>query len=106
MRKSGAAVLCGVLAAGLLLGGCRKEEQGRVLQYQKGTYLGKPDQPLSEQTREALRQRMQYQGGRSSLASLGGGAPGPSADVRPPESGVSGAALDAARTRVQKQGGQ
>ena len=37
-------------------------EQGRILQYEKGTYLGKPDRPLTEAEQEALRQRtrMQY----------------------------------------------
>jgi hypothetical protein len=34
------------MAAGL--GACAEEEQNRVLQYKKGTYLGKTDQKLSQ----------------------------------------------------------
>ncbi len=39
------------------LGGCREEEQGRVLQYTKGVYLGKVDKPTSAATQAALRGR-------------------------------------------------
>ena len=35
-----------LLSAGLT--GCAEEEQNRVLSYEKGTYLGKVDQKLSE----------------------------------------------------------
>ena len=34
------------LAVGLL--GCNQDEQGRILSYEKGTYLGQADQKLGE----------------------------------------------------------
>ena len=37
-----------VLVFALVLAACRTEEQGRVLLYDKGEYLGKPDSRLSE----------------------------------------------------------
>lgn len=40
-----------------LLQGCREEEQGRPLTYQKGTYQGQADQPLDATQVDALRQR-------------------------------------------------
>jgi len=40
-----------------LLGGCRETEQDRVLLYKKGTYLGKADQHLSEETLSEIRNR-------------------------------------------------
>ena len=48
----GAALAVLVLA---LLGGCRETEQDRVLLYKKGTYLGKADQHLSEETLSEIR---------------------------------------------------
>ena len=36
-----------LLVAGLAISGCRKEEQNRTLEFEKGTYLGKPDQSLT-----------------------------------------------------------
>jgi len=45
------------LVAIAALGGCREEEQGRVLQYTKGVYLGKVDKPTSAATQAALRGR-------------------------------------------------
>ncbi len=55
-----AGIGCGILVAASL-GACRQEEQGRILLYEKGTYLGKADQKLSEkQVREVqLRARNQ-----------------------------------------------
>jgi len=41
----------------LLVGGCREEEQGRPLVYDKGTYQGQADEQLAEDQVEALRQR-------------------------------------------------
>lgn len=61
MRTSSVVVACALVAASLFLGGCREEEQERILRYQKGTYLGKSDTPLSEETREALRLRTRFQ---------------------------------------------
>lgn len=51
----------GSLLLGLSLTACRKEEQGRALQYEKGTYLGKPDEGLSEEDLMELRQRASHQ---------------------------------------------
>ena len=55
--------LAPVLVAGLLLAGCDEAEQGRILNYEKGTYLGKPDQKLSEEYRQELMQRARLQQG-------------------------------------------
>lgn len=41
----------------LLVGGCREEEQGRPLVYDKGTYQGQADEKLADDQVEALRQR-------------------------------------------------
>ncbi len=60
MRRS-TIVVCSLLVLTLALLGCREDEQGRVLLYQKGTYLGAPDTPTSEETRDALRTRIGYQ---------------------------------------------
>lgn len=51
---------CLVLAA-LAISGCRKEEQNRPLQFEKGTYLGQQDQTLSEDQLRELRQRANAQ---------------------------------------------
>ncbi|MEP3115217.1 hypothetical protein [Nisaea sp.] len=55
----GAALAVFVLA---LLGGCRETEQDRVLLFKKGTYLGKSDQRLSEETLLEIRDRGRRQG--------------------------------------------
>ena len=51
----------GSLLLGLSLAACRKEEQGRALKYDKGTYQGKADESLSEDDLTALRQRATLQ---------------------------------------------
>lgn len=61
VRRLGA--LMAVAAAGLLLTACDPEEQGRVLQYDKGSYLGQPDEEISPETRAALRERARLQSG-------------------------------------------
>jgi hypothetical protein len=50
------------LAAGLALQGCRDDEQGRILYFEKGNYLGHPDQALTEDQLRTLRQRASRQG--------------------------------------------
>lgn len=55
-------LLCGVASLALLLGGCREDEQGRVLKFEQGKYLGKPDQSLSSEQVDELRQRSRLQG--------------------------------------------
>jgi len=53
--------LLGVFAAGLLLQGCREDEQDRPLLYDKGTYLGQPDPRLEPQRVDELRARARNQ---------------------------------------------
>ncbi|GAB4393876.1 MAG: hypothetical protein Tsb0032_14910 [Kiloniellaceae bacterium] len=54
-----------VAGAGLVIGlaACDETEQGRILRYEKGTYLGEPDSQLTEQQRDELRARAALQGG-------------------------------------------
>ena len=47
----------------LTLAACDADEQGRVLRYEKGTYLGQSDTPLSDAQRQELRSRASLQGG-------------------------------------------
>jgi len=61
MRVSSTVTVLLLLVVGLGLAGCREEEQGRILLYEKGTYLGRPDTPLTAETVRALRDRVQYQ---------------------------------------------
>ena len=56
-------LLAPALAAGLLLGACDEAEQGRILNYEKGTYLGEPDEKLSDEDRSELIQRARRQQG-------------------------------------------
>ena len=53
-------VIVGLVALAALAG-CRDHEQGRPLMHAKGTYQGQPDPGLSEEARNALRQRGQHQ---------------------------------------------
>ncbi len=55
-------VWAAVVALVILLGACDESEQGRILRYEKGTYLGKPDTPLTDEQVEKLRQRANLQG--------------------------------------------
>lgn len=52
-----------LVAGGLALAGCRSEEQNRMTEFEKGTYLGKPDQTLSDEQVEELRLRARHQRG-------------------------------------------
>lgn len=52
-----------LVAGGLALAGCRSEEQNRATSFEKGTYLGKPDQKLSDEQVNELRRQAQHQGG-------------------------------------------
>lgn len=56
-------LLAPVLAAGFLLAACDEAEQGRILRYEKGTYLGQPDEKLSDEDRTELIQRARRQQG-------------------------------------------
>ena len=107
MRTSSVIVAGSLIAAGLVLGACREQEQDRVLLYEKGTYLGQLDTALSEETRVALRQRSQLQrttpagtvpgGGGSAL----GAAPG--VPLRAARTGMPDAIRDALRARARQQ---
>ena len=46
-----------LIAGCVALSGCREEEQGRILSFEKGTYLGKEDEKLPAEQRDALKQR-------------------------------------------------
>ena len=63
-RRSTALLAVAAVVAASLLVGCREEEQGRVLRYEKGTYLGQKDSGLTEEQRTALRARAQQQRGQ------------------------------------------
>ncbi len=65
------------LAVVVSLGACRPEEQGRILEYKKGVYLGNKSLPLSAKTRSAYRARAWAQAGLGG-ASLPGAASGTS----------------------------
>jgi len=52
-----------VIGCSLFLTSCETEEQGRILMYEKGKYLGKPDQKLSRQQLTELTARTSGQGG-------------------------------------------
>jgi len=92
--------LSGVVAlAVVVLGGCRAEEQGRLINYEPGVYKGKPDDQLNDQQVRALRQRSAYQG--SSVALSGGGSPAKSRDVRKPSSSPVDLGKLNNRTRMQ-----
>lgn len=57
------ALCLAVSFAGFLVTACDEAEQGRVLRYEKGTYLGQPDSELSTDQLDELRQRATLQGG-------------------------------------------
>ena len=52
-----------LLPLAVLLSACDEAEQGRILKYEKGTYLGPEDRPLTPEEVEALRQRTMREGG-------------------------------------------
>ena len=56
--------LATILAAGLVLSACDEDEQGRILRYEKGTYLGPTDQALSSDQVTTLRARSRLQEGK------------------------------------------
>jgi hypothetical protein len=48
-------------AASLSLAACDEAEQGRILKYEKGTYLGPKDQTLTSDQQAELRARTRLQ---------------------------------------------
>jgi hypothetical protein len=59
--KSRILLACGVIVMSLALQACREDEQGQVLLYEKGIYLGKVDHNLTDAQKEALRYRTTLQ---------------------------------------------
>jgi hypothetical protein len=52
-----------IAGLGVSLTACDEAEQGRVLMYEKGTYLGQQDTELSAETESMLRARAAMQRG-------------------------------------------
>jgi hypothetical protein len=110
MRPARATIILGcALALGATLSACREEEQNRVLVYDKGTYAGRADAPLSVEAYRRQRLRVPRQRGLGTVERSGGsgsrGAGARAPDVRPP-AGVMGSAplpLDALRRRGRHQ---
>ncbi|MEX0923195.1 MAG: hypothetical protein WDZ84_10500 [Rhodovibrionaceae bacterium] len=63
-RTAKAAIAAAILVSmGLSLSACDEDEQDRILRYDKGTYLGEPDDPLDQGTLDELRNRARNQQG-------------------------------------------
>ncbi len=93
-------MLACLVAVGASLGACREDEQGRVLLFNKGVYLGKADTPISEEARRNFRTRALRQSaarGFGQSAGGGGSGSGRPPDVRPPASTPIGALRERAR---------
>ncbi len=64
MRLGGNLIVLGAgLAASLILAACDEAEQDRLLNYEKGSYLGPKDQQLSDRALMDLRARTGLQRG-------------------------------------------
>ena len=63
LHKTRVLTLIVAVGAALTLAACDEDEQGRVLRYEKGTYLGQPDTALTEDQLGELRQRAKQQAG-------------------------------------------
>jgi hypothetical protein len=61
LQKSAALAVIAVFA--LNASACREEEQGRLLSYEKGVYLGQSDTSLTETQLSELANRTRMQGG-------------------------------------------
>lgn len=62
-RSRWAVLVCSLAAAGVVLMGCRSEERNRITNIEPGTYLGKPDQKLTDEQVNELRHRARAQQG-------------------------------------------
>ena len=60
MARMAAVAALGV--ATVTVAGCREDEQDRVLMFDKGVYLGEPDQALADDAMGDLRRRAENQG--------------------------------------------
>lgn len=97
-------LIAAVVVPAALLAGCKEEEQNRVLTYQPGVYLGKPDTPLDADQLRRIRSRTAGQAGATALSGGGGGGSTggtSSTTVRPPVSAPIGAGVLARRGRLQ-----
>lgn len=56
MRMRGLLWTAGIMSM-IVIAGCRPEEQRRPIEFQKGTYIGPPDEALTDEQRKELRQR-------------------------------------------------
>ena len=63
IRKKSLFACLAVLAPAFFLSACDEAEQGRVLIYEKGTYLGEKDRALTDREKKDLRQRTLMQQG-------------------------------------------
>ncbi len=61
--KTSVMAYAALIGAGLALAACDQNEQGRIRNYEPGTYLGEVDTPLTEEQQDALRQRARAQSG-------------------------------------------
>jgi len=86
------------VVSAVLLSACRAEEQGRIVQFKEGVYLGKVEASIDKKTLRALRTRAVRQAGIDTIAKLPRAS-----DVRPP--GVSGQELEQLRKRAMGQKG-
>lgn len=98
-------LIAAVMIPAAFLAGCKEEEQNRVLTYQPGIYLGKPDTPLDQDQLRRIRSRTAGQAGSTTLSGGGGGGGGtggtPSTTVRSPVSAPIGAGVLARRGNLQ-----
>lgn len=61
--KSTALLVALIAGLGVSLTACDEAEQGRILMYEKGTYLGQPDTELPAETQSMLKARAAMQRG-------------------------------------------
>ncbi len=78
-------LLGAVAAAALLLSACKAEEQGRLLRYEPGKYLGKKGTDVSDEMMRVARNRLALQGAGTSLSGGRSAPSGRASNVRPPE---------------------
>lgn len=97
INKSQMLLLGMMCTVALTLGACREGEQGRVLSFEPGKFLGKnPDTELSANQKRDLRNRANYQSGAT--APVGGGSSSDS-------TAMSRKQLQALKLRAQSQSG-
>ncbi len=63
LYKTSLPAVATLVVLALATAACDQDEQGRVLMYKPGEYLGEPDTQLTDEQREVLRQRAKQQAG-------------------------------------------